>query len=103
MAGRAKVSSNIEHKLPDIRADWTRRGFTFEYWIDPAGQTWVDFVHDTDEVVVLIEGEIEIEFDGTAVRPEVGEEVLIPAGARHTVRNTGAAANRWCFGYLVKS
>ena len=93
------TQQNLEHKLPDIRADWIRRGFTFEYWIDPAGQTWRDFVHDVDEVLMLVEGEIEVELEGTALRPAVGEEVVIPARARHTVRNPGAAPNRWCFGY----
>jgi mannose-6-phosphate isomerase-like protein (cupin superfamily) len=93
---------NIEHKLGEIRADWQRRGFGFEYWIDPPGQVWRDFVHDVDELVVLIEGEIELEFGGRIIRPGVGEEVSIPARARHTVRNPGDASNRWCFGYRVK-
>ena len=90
---------NIEHRLAEIRAEWARLGFGFEYWIDPPGQVWRDFVHDVDEIVMLVEGEIELEFDGRTLRPEVGEEVLIPARARHTVRNTGDACNRWCFGY----
>ena len=37
--------------------------------------------------------------EGRTVRPAVGDEVLIPAGARHTVSNTGNTSNRWCFGY----
>ena len=90
---------NIEHRLADIKADWARRGFGFEYWIDPPGQVWRDFVHEVDELVVLVEGEIELEFAGRTVRPSVAEEVLIPARERHTVRNTGEACNRWCFGY----
>ena len=95
----SKVSTNIEHKLRDIRADWAKRRFSFEYWIDPPGQTWRDFVHDVDEVVMLVEGEIELAFGGVTVRPRVGEEVLIPARTRHTVTNTGNGSNRWCFGY----
>jgi mannose-6-phosphate isomerase-like protein (cupin superfamily) len=94
--------SNLEHKLRDIRADWERRGFGFQYWIDPPGQVWRDFVHEVDELVMLVEGEIELEFGGRTIRPTVGEEVSIPAGARHTVSNPGDASNRWCFGYRVK-
>ena len=93
---------NIEHKLRDIRADWNGRGFSFEYWIDPPGQVWRDFVHPVEEVVVLVEGEIEIDIDGKRVRPRVGEEVVIPAGAKHTVANVGAGASRWAFGYANK-
>lgn len=90
---------NIEHKLREIRAGWARRGFSFEYWIDPPGQVWRDFVHDVDELVVLVEGEIEIDIGGRCVRPSVGEEVLIPARAKHTVSNVGNGSNRWAFGY----
>ena len=90
---------NIEHKLRDIRADWAQRGFSFQYWIDPPGQVWRDFVHDVDELVVLVEGEIEIDVDGRRMRPRVGEEVMIPARARHTVSNVGQHASRWAFGY----
>ena len=99
MAAPGEIGSNIEHRLREIRADWAARGYGFEYWIDPPGQVWRDFVHDVDELVILVEGDIELEWSGTRVRPKVGEEVLIPAGARHTVRNTGDASNRWCFGY----
>jgi mannose-6-phosphate isomerase-like protein (cupin superfamily) len=97
------VSANIEHRLGAIRSDWAGRGFSFEYWIDPPGQTWRDFVHDVDEVLVLVEGEIELRFLGRSVRPAVGEEVLIPAGAKHTVVNSGNTSNRWCFGYKRNS
>lgn len=91
--------ANIEHKLAAIKADWAGLGFSFEYWIDPPGQVWRDFVHDVDELLVLIEGEIEVEFGGTKVRPKVGDEIMIPARTRHTVKNAGEASNRWCFGY----
>lgn len=99
---RCTSDVNIEHRLADIRADWNRRGFSFEYWIDPPGQIWRDFVHDVDELVILIEGRIELEIGGRSVSPEVGEEVLIPARTLHTVRNPGEASNRWCFGYRAK-
>jgi mannose-6-phosphate isomerase-like protein (cupin superfamily) len=90
---------NIEHRLPQIRADWQARGYSFDYWIDPPGQVWPGFTHPVDELLVLIEGELEISAAGRTFRPAVGEEVMIPAGVLHTVRNTGEACNRWCFGY----
>ena len=99
MAARPEVITNLEHRLPEIKAGWARRGFGFEYWIDPPGQVWRDFVHDTDELVMLIEGEIELDLDGKTLRPSLGEEVVIPAGVRHTVSNIGETSNRWCFGY----
>jgi quercetin dioxygenase-like cupin family protein len=71
-------------------------------WMDPPGQVWANFVHEVDELVTLIEGEIELSFQGQTLRPRIGEEVFIPAEARHTVRNIGATTNRWCFGYKRK-
>jgi len=53
----------------------------------------------TDELVVLAEGEIEIEIVGKSQQPPIGEEVFIPANAMHTVRNVGKANNVWYYGY----
>ena len=82
-----------------IAGDWQRRGFSCGLWTDPPGQVWEDFVHATDELVMPIEGQIELEFGGATVRPEIGEEVLIPARAAHTVRNVGGTTARWLYGY----
>ena len=46
-----------------------------------------------------MEGEIEVEIAGKAVRPVIGEEVFIPANAVHTVRNVGQTNNVWYYGY----
>jgi quercetin dioxygenase-like cupin family protein len=82
-----------------IKPAWAQRGFSYTVRTDPPGQVWQDFVHEVDELVTLIEGEIELSFQGQTFRPGIGEEVCIPAGARHTVRNIGTTTNRWCFGY----
>ena len=47
------------------------------------------FFHRTDEIVVLAEGEIEVEIEGKSKQPQIGDEVFIPANAIHTVRNIG--------------
>ncbi len=82
-----------------VAADWRARGFSCEVWTDPPGQVWADFVHDVDELVMTIDGEVEFEFGGKTYRPGPGEELLIPAGASHTVRNAGSATSHWLFGY----
>ena len=80
--------------------DWRARGFSCDLWSDPPGQVWADFVHASDELVMLVEGQIELRFGGRVLQPAVGEEVLIPAGAAHTVINIGQRRNRWLYGYL---
>jgi uncharacterized cupin superfamily protein len=82
-----------------VATEWRARGFSCGVWIDPPGQVWRNFTHATDELVMLVDGEIELRFDGQVLRPAPGKEVLIPAGAVHTVRNIGTAPNRWLYGY----
>jgi len=40
-------------------------------------------------------------FSGQACHPVIGEELLIPAGAIHSVRNIGATTARWLYGYKL--
>lgn len=82
-----------------VERRWRERGFSCGLWVDPPGRVWADFVHDVDELVMVLEGSVEFEVEGTAYRPAPGEELLIPAGARHTVRNLGPGRSRWLYGY----
>ena len=87
---------------PDqIKKDWNSGGYSFGVLRDPPGQVWADFVHRTDELVVLAEGEIEVEIEGKVQRAQIGEEVFIPADAVHTVRNVGKVNNIWYDGYKI--
>lgn len=85
--------------LESTRSYWHSRGFSCDVWTDPPGQTWEDYTHPVDELVMVLEGEVEFEINGKIFRPAVGEELCIPAGALHSVRNTGKAMSRWFYGY----
>jgi len=85
-----------------IKEGWAARGFSCGLWVDPPGRVWEDFVHDTDELVLLLEGEQEFEMNGETYRLRVGDELLIPAGARHTARNVGSTTSKWLYGYKRK-
>lgn len=78
---------------------WAARGFSCDLWVDPPGQRWEDFLHATDEIVVVVAGEVEFEVEGRVLHPKEGEELLIPAGSRHSVRNVGSSTARWLYGY----
>ena len=70
-----------------LKQNWESRGYSFGIFKDPTGQVWADFVNKTDELIALAEGEIEIEIEGMSQRPQIEEEVFIPANSTHTVRN----------------
>ena len=82
-----------------LKQDWNSRGYSFGIFKDRPGQVWADFVHKTEEHVLLAEGENEIEIEGKLQSPQIGEEVFIPAHALHTVRNVGSMGNVWYYGY----
>jgi quercetin dioxygenase-like cupin family protein len=82
-----------------IAADWAARGFSCDLWTDPPGQRWENFTHATDEVVIVLEGEMEFEVEGQVHHPQAGEELLILAEAVHSARNIGSTTARWLYGY----
>ena len=66
--------------IPDlIKQYWHSRGFSFSVFREPPSQVWADFVHRTDKLVFLAEGEIEVEIEGKAERFQIGGMVFIPA------------------------
>jgi quercetin dioxygenase-like cupin family protein len=83
----------------EVSRNWAARGYGCDLWVDPPGQRWEDFTHATDELVVVLEGEMEFVIDGAVSHPAPGEEVYIPAGAVHSVRNIGGSTARWLYGY----
>ena len=82
-----------------VQQQWAARGFSCGMWVDPHGRVRADFIHDTDELVMVVEGEQEFEMSGRCYRPPIGEELLIPAGTRHSARNVGRVRSRWLYGY----
>jgi quercetin dioxygenase-like cupin family protein len=82
-----------------IAADWARRGFSCDLWTDAPGQSWDGFKHATDELVMVLEGEMEFDIVGEVHHPKIGEELLIPAGSVHSARNIGKTTARWLYGY----
>lgn len=82
-----------------VRRDWAARGFSCALWSDPPGQAWENYVHTTDELFMVLDGEVEVELDGAVRHPLPGELVEIPRGVSHSVRNRGASHSHWLYGY----
>lgn len=47
-----------------IERSWKERGFSCGLWVDPPGQVWSDYVHDTNELVMVVEGDVGFEIVG---------------------------------------
>jgi mannose-6-phosphate isomerase-like protein (cupin superfamily) len=89
--------------VPEDRAavarDWAERGYSCDEFRDPPGREWNDFVHDTNELVTVIEGRLRVEMDGQSGVLGPGDELFIPKRVRHSVKNVHADVTRWLYGY----
>ena len=82
-----------------VLENWHARGFSCGLWVDPPEQVWEDYVHATDELLMIVEGDLELEMQGRTFTPKNGEEIFIPAHETHSVRNVGGTTAQWLYGY----
>ena len=82
-----------------VAADWRNRGYSCALFVDPPGRAWTDFTHASNELVMVAEGRLEVTVRGTRLVAEPGDEIFIPKGARHSVRNIHSDTTRWLYGY----
>ncbi len=94
---RSKFSAPMDQTA--VAAEWRGRGYSCGRFVDPPGQCWEDFVHDCNELVTVVEGRLEMVVAGATVTLEPGDEVFIPKGALHSVRNIHHATSVWLYGY----
>jgi len=82
-----------------VTRDWVERGYSCRAFTDPPGQEWCDFVHETNELVTVVDGRLQVEMMGEQLTLEPGDELFIPRGMTHTVRNIYLGTTRWLYGY----
>jgi len=82
-----------------VRDDWARRGYSCQLWVDPPEQIWHDFQHENDLLLLLLEGEIQIELPDRTIVLAAGDEIDVPAHTRFTLRHIGNQPARWLHGY----
>ena len=77
----------------NVSKDWAARGFSCDLWVDPPGQRWEDFVHATDELVLVVEGELEFEINGVISHPKIGEELFIEGKTQEKINEANKIKN----------
>jgi len=90
---------SVPIRVAEVTRNWIGRGFTCRAFIDPPGQEWSNFVHPTDELVTVVKGRLEVEMNGEAWELDPGDELYIPRGTPHTVRNVFDQPTQWLYGY----
>ena len=82
-----------------VTEEWVRHGYSCRWFVDPPGQEWNDFVHNCNELVTVVEGQLEMTVSGQSCVVQPGDEVFIPKGALHSVKNIHTGTTRWLYGY----
>ena len=95
----------VRRKFPEpvdrraVAAEWEGRGYSCDLFTDPPGREWNGFRHPTNELVTVAEGRLELVIGAECVTAGPGDEVFIPKGAVHSVKNVHTATTRWLYGY----
>jgi cupin 2 domain-containing protein len=74
----------IDHSA--VETEWRGEGFSFGVFRDPPNQQWNDFVHRSDEYVLVAEGRLQIDVGEESAICEPGDLVLIPRGVSHSLQ-----------------
>jgi quercetin dioxygenase-like cupin family protein len=82
-----------------VRREWQARGYSCIRFTDPPGRAWNGFVHDTNELVTVVEGRLRFTIGHDTVEVGPGDEAFIPRGALHSVLNIHAGTTHWLYGY----
>ena len=94
---RNKFSVPIDRD--EVFRSWEQRGYSCDLFVDPPGREWNGFVHATDELVTVLEGRLRMTIGDEELVAESGDEVFIPKGAIHSVKNIHHGTTRWLYGY----
>lgn len=97
---RGKFSQPV--RVGTVKREWIARGFSCQSYTDLPGNEWRDFEHNSNELVTVLEGQLEVILGERRWVLLPGDELYIPRGAMHTVRNIHEGATQWLYGYDSK-
>jgi quercetin dioxygenase-like cupin family protein len=83
----------------EVACEWGKRGYSCDLFVDPPGREWNDFVHAANELVTVVEGKLRLSIDDEEIVAEPGDEVFIPKGVCHSVKNISHSTTHWLYGY----
>ncbi len=83
----------------EVSHSWHEQGYSCDLFIDPPGREWNNFVHSTNEFVTVLDGKLSMTIEGEEMTAEPGDEIFIPKGACHSVKNIHHSTTRWLYGY----
>ncbi|NEP26819.1 MAG: cupin domain-containing protein [Moorea sp. SIO1F2] len=81
--------SELKLGLEKLKQDWEPKGFKCELYRTNSVEFWSNPGHKADEFIIMIEGELEVYFQGKTHHPSIGEFFKVPANTPHNTRMSG--------------
>ncbi|MGB5633972.1 MAG: hypothetical protein WBM44_09535 [Waterburya sp.] len=81
-----KNNSQTNIRIEESKNRWIKRGFKVDLLTGVPGEAWQSKGHEADEVLIFLEGEADVFFQGKTYYPSIGEEFIIPAKVPHTFK-----------------
>ncbi len=72
------------------------------YWLAPGQEGAPDVHPSSDEIYYVAEGRGSLQLDDDHYEVEKGQAIFVPAGVRHTSRNTGSEPLCYFFAYVPR-
>jgi quercetin dioxygenase-like cupin family protein len=94
-----KGAHSIPVDLKAVEVGWREEGFSFGVFRDPPGQEWNDFVHHTDEYVLVAKGKLQISVGQESAECGPGDLVRIPREVSHSLKTISDGGSVWLYGY----
>ena len=94
-----KDAHSIPVDFETVESRWREEGFSFGVFRDPPGQEWNDFVHRTDEYVLVAGGTLQISVGQESAECGPGDLVRIPREVLHSLKTTSVSGSVWLYGY----
>ncbi|NRA19392.1 MAG: cupin domain-containing protein [Oceanospirillaceae bacterium] len=85
--------------VAEVAEQWRKRGFSCDIYIDAPGQKWPNFIHSSNELVMVLEGQLKMLVADEAFIANPGDEVFIPSNTYHSLHNIDQGTTKWFYGY----
>jgi mannose-6-phosphate isomerase-like protein (cupin superfamily) len=99
------MSLMTPHRYPEpvdkaqVEGDWNRRGFSCDWMMDSTRREWRDCSHRSNALLAVVDGELEVVIHGEKYVLRPGDEVVVPKGALHHLKNLHPVTTRWLYGF----
>lgn len=94
-----KAARSVPVDFSSVEDDWRSEGFSFGVFHDPPGQEWNDFTHQSDEYVLVAEGQLKIDVGKETAICDPGDLVRIPRRVSHSLKTLSPGGSVWLYGY----